>query len=464
MLFRPEQIAQELSKIAQGGDDVNIDEILQIWENVDSDLESKFGWIPRNVFLCVSYSDAEDAEMRSRIYQIVDDTLLGTAKREGSTLTPTARACGLAMILQSLKSNDNSMKWCAFLMSQRASLQRALGSYLDARTKVKECESGSPERYEADSDAMERLEIVAKHSAPVAPVKSPGKEKDANDLGAILKKVHGAKDKHIFRILSTIASPTHSPNARMRAFDELPKRTKGLGPGAQGWIRSLARRCAMGAFVNAEAIEHCIILSQECFESDDVRTAACFLEGVKLATTIFPQLGGTKEGFKNLAEYFDAARTSNPSAKVKRDMEKFGLVTSLSEILARSGKSRSPAVAPGPANSQDSFDFGDGDGENSHDVLREQLVRMCTRDGTPEQARNGVYGLSSMIGDSKDVAARSKRERKEFDPLLKALVSPSRLAVPGDDVGPKAAGRIVSVLSAIAAVAGESISRPCVIP
>ena len=175
-----------------------------------------------------------------------------------------------------------------------------------------------------------------------------------------------------------------------------------------------------------------------------------------MATSVFPQLGGTKGGFRNLAEYFDAARTSNPGAKVKRDMEKFGLVTSLSEILARSGKSRSPADGPGPANSQDSFDFGDGDGEDGHEVLREQLVRMCTRDGTPEQARNGVYGLSSMIGDSKDVAARSKRERKEFHPLLKALVSPSRLAVPGDDVGPKAAGRIVSVLSAIAAVAGES--------
>ena len=183
---------------------------------------------------------------------------------------------------------------------------------------------------------MEKLEVVASLSAPVAGTSSSD---SSTDLSSVLKKIHTAKDKHIFRILSTIASPTHSPSSRKRAFDELPKRTKGLGNATASWVKSLARRCAMGTFANAESIEHCIMLSQECFEANDCEVSSLFLSSVKTVTSIFPALGATKEGFKNLVEFFDVCRT-NVSQTTKRDVEKFGIVTVISDILAKSASSR----------------------------------------------------------------------------------------------------------------------------
>ena len=82
---------------------------------------------------------------------------------------------------------------------------------------------------------------------------------------------------------------------------------------------------------------------------------------------------------------------------------------------------------------------------------------MCTRDGTPEQARNAVHAISSLINPPSqpgaDIDSRVRKEKREFEPLLKALVSPSRLAIPDDNANLNKRSRIVSVLSAIAAVA-----------
>ena len=196
--------------------------------------------------------------------------------------------------------------------------------------------AGSAEAFTKDAEAMEKLEFVASLSAPIPANTSSD---PTVDLPTVLTKIHTAKDKHIFRILSTIASSTHSPAARIRAFDELPKRTKGLGNVTSSWVKSLARRCAMGTFLNAESIEHCIILAQECFEAGDCEAASLFLLCVKTATSIFPALGATKEGFKNLVEFFEACRTDVTPA-TKKDMDKFGIVTVISDILAKAASSR----------------------------------------------------------------------------------------------------------------------------
>lgn len=249
-IYHKHYIRQKLQYVQEGGEDVSIDEILDVWKDLkaargknadQSEDEAKFAWIPQRVFECVSYPDSTDADMRSRIFQIVDDVLLGTTKKEGSTLSPTSRAVGLAIIVDSIKDKDNAYRWMCTLFTQRSNLQKALGVYLDARSKAKEFESGSAEAFTADSEAMEKLELVASLSAPLPENKSPSSGSSA-DLESILKKVHSAKDKHIFRILSTISSPAHSPSARLRAFDELPKRTKGLGNAAQSWIKTLAKR------------------------------------------------------------------------------------------------------------------------------------------------------------------------------------------------------------------------------
>eukprot|EP00956_Cyclotella_meneghiniana_P011746 scaffold16521_cov66-Cyclotella_meneghiniana.AAC.9 len=438
-IYHKHYLKRKLTEIQEGGEDINIGDILETLHaecvGGKKKRQDKFAWIPAKVFDCMFYSDMSDPDMRNRVFQIVDDVLLGSAK---SNLSPTSRAVGLAMILSSLKEKESSKKWMSALFLQRANLQRALGTYLDARLKWKNCESGSAEAFTADAEAMEKLEAVA-HLTASSGLGSPNSEA----FYGMLKKFHTAKDKHIFRILSTIANSTHSSTARARAFDELPKRTKSLGTETSTWVKVLARRCAMGCFFNTEIIEHCIILSQESFEADDCEASALFLECVKTASSVFPALAATEGGFKNLAEFFESSRTTNVTPKTKKDMEKFGLVTSISDILAKAASSR---PADNKSHSQ---------AVQSTEALRAQLLRLCTRDGTPEQARNSVLAISSLINPlvkSKDLESRIKEEKDEFLPLLKALVNPSRLSIPDDDSNSKHKSRIISVLSAIAAI------------
>ncbi|KAL7520542.1 hypothetical protein ACHAWX_005260 [Stephanocyclus meneghinianus] len=439
-------VKRKLNDIQEGGDNINIGEILEVLrteclsssadKRKKNTAEDKFGWIPQKVFECVSFPDATDPDMRNRVFQLVDDVLLGSAK--SPSLSPTSRAVGLAIILHSLKDKENAKKWMTTLFTQRANLQRALASYLDARLRAKNCESGSAEAFTADAEAMEKLEVVASLTAPIG----SGSPLNSDAAFAVLKKLHTAKDKHIFRILSTIATPIHSPSARARAFDELPKRTNSLGNETSSWVKSLARRCAMGSFFNTESIEHCIILSQECFEAGDCEASSMFLECVKIATSVFPALGATGECFKNLAEFFDSCQTTSVSVSTKKDMDKFGLVTSISDILAKAASSR-PTVE------------GKSKSDESTATLRSQLLCLCTRDGTPDQAKNSVHAILSLINPhtkTMDVASCIRKEKEEFLPLLKALVNPSRLSIPDDDSNLKHQSRIVSVLSAIAAI------------
>lgn len=439
-IYYKHYVTKKLQHVQEGGDDVDIDQILDVLskDNMDTALEDKFSWIPQKVFESVFFSDEHDPDLRSRIFQIVDDIMLGTIKKEKAMLSPTSRAVGLAMILQTLQTKESANKWMCTLFSHRSNLQRSLAAYLNARAKAKECESGSAEAFTADADAMEKLEKMA---ALCAPPSAPGKSSEVGDLETVLRKLHAAKDNHIFRILSTIATPTHSPSARFRALDDLPKRTKSLGNSTSSWVRSLARRCAMGSLVNSESIDTCILLSQECFEAGDCEAASHFLRCVKVATSVFPALGGTNEGFKNLAEFFDLCRTTTMTSAMKKDMEKYGIVTMISDILAKAASSRS----------------GKKKDSDSVDTLRKQLHRTCTREGTPEQARNAVYAIAAMMNPRSklitDLSVRARKEKTEFEPILKALVNPSRLCIPGDDANPKTQNRIISVMTAITAIA-----------
>jgi hypothetical protein len=178
---------------------------------------------------------------------------------------------------------------------------------------------------------MERLEIVATLTAPIL---------GSSDIRPVLEKLHTARDKHIFRILATISNPDHSASARVRAFDELPKRTKSLGDSTSAWVKMLARRCAMGNFLNVEIINDCILLAQECFRGGHIPECAEFLTCVRTAVEIYPALGGTKEGFGTLMELFGECRAGS-SSKTKKIIEEYDVVTTLSSILAAAA----PAMA-----------------------------------------------------------------------------------------------------------------------
>jgi hypothetical protein len=125
-------------------------------DGCDDPEEEKYGWIPRKVFESACFGDQIDPDMRSRAIQIMDDMLLGSDLPTTSTskkMTPTAKAVGLAMIIDSLRKggenlltedgSSNAMKYLNQLLKQRASLQKTLSAYIDARAKIRECESGT---------------------------------------------------------------------------------------------------------------------------------------------------------------------------------------------------------------------------------------------------------------------------------------------------------------------------------
>jgi hypothetical protein len=160
-------VLEKLKQVERGGDDCEFQVVLEALRGAhDSsptasakkrrftsgdafDLDAKYKWIPRLVFESASFTDATDLEMRNRVVQIVDDVLLGNKK---DSLSPTSRAVGLAFIVASLRNEDedprapitsNAHRWMCRLFAQRANLQRALGIYLDARSKSKSMEQGT---------------------------------------------------------------------------------------------------------------------------------------------------------------------------------------------------------------------------------------------------------------------------------------------------------------------------------
>jgi hypothetical protein len=168
-IYHRHYVAIKLRQVQSGGDDCEMDIILEALrdtyesqggsakkkrfadkDGVDSlDLDEKYKWIPSLVFKSACYTDANDPEMRNRVVQIVDDVLLGGKMDH---FTPTSQAVGLAFIIASLRDEDedphgpitsNAFKWMCTLFSQRASLQRAVANYLDARAKIKASKQGT---------------------------------------------------------------------------------------------------------------------------------------------------------------------------------------------------------------------------------------------------------------------------------------------------------------------------------
>ena len=184
---------------------------------------------------------------------------------------------------------------------------------------------GTAEADEVDARAMEILESIAKMTAPVDTGSKASLQK-------VLQALHGARDKHIFRFLSTITSPDHSGTARARALEELPKRTRSLGDGVAPWVKNLVKRCAMGSSLNCEIVRHCVLLAHECFRNDDVSACGAFLATVKIAVDVFPALGSHVETYSTLTELFSECRAAK--GDIKKELINLGIVTVLSSILS----------------------------------------------------------------------------------------------------------------------------------
>jgi hypothetical protein len=249
--------------------------------------------------------------------------------------------------------------------------------------------AGSEEHLTADANALDILEEVAAFVSV-----STGAAGERNPM---LERFHGIRDKHIFRILASIASPTHSTKSRLRAIEEPAKKLNDYGDALVKFVRVLVRKCAMGDFINQEIVHRSITLAQNCGLQEDWGSCRKFLNCVQLAAEHFPDVCAREKCFESLRELFAKCRSSKQKGLGD-------IVTSLSAILAKAASKRVP-------------------GKSSLDSsLYKELLRLC-RDGTPEQARHAVQTLTAMIHTASDDTSGS------FKSLLNSLASNSILSV-----------------------------------
>jgi len=403
------------------------------FSNQDADDFSYYQWIPCVLFESASYSDATDSDMHSRVVQLVDELLLGCSSPHPENrrqLTSTGRATGLAVVVDAVRNQSNvSWLWMRELQSTRAKLQKTLKNYLDARKEIRKFETGTEAYFAADAKAKDILERVAS-MIPQPSGTSTGPE----ERHPVLEKFHSIKDKHVFRLLGTIANPNHSAKARARALDDLPKRVKAtVGDTVHAWVKSLAKRCAMGDFINHDTIHHCVLLAQECFHEGEYEATLKFLVCIQLAVESFPSICASDEVFSNLSELFTDCNSSSSKASRKTDLE-HAIVTALSAILA--------SVSPYRESGKVTPDF-EAD-------LQKKLVALC-QNGTPEQARHAVSTMASLFKYTDD-GALEQDETDSYVRLLETLATPSRLAISATG----SSTRLICVLSALAELADHA--------
>lgn len=116
------------------------------WKDIS---EERYGWIPATAFNCGCYTDQVDPDMRSRLFQIFDELLLG------KKLTPTAQAIALTAMVDSLVDGgahglltgseppSAAFKFLQQMLQQRAQLQKTISTYLDARAEMKNHQAGT---------------------------------------------------------------------------------------------------------------------------------------------------------------------------------------------------------------------------------------------------------------------------------------------------------------------------------
>jgi len=110
-------------------------------DEVGDDFEY-YQWIPCLLFESASYTDVTDSEMRSRVFTLMDELILGSElpfpdnKRR---LTSTARATGLAVVVDVIrKRGPLAWWWLGELLDVRAKLQTTLKAYIDARSEIRQ--------------------------------------------------------------------------------------------------------------------------------------------------------------------------------------------------------------------------------------------------------------------------------------------------------------------------------------
>jgi len=213
-----------------------------------------------------------------------------------------------------------------------------------------------------EAQAMKHLNTIASLTVPVG----------EDSLQSILNKINRFKDQHTFRLLATIATPLHSYKARQRAIEELPKRVSGLGSGVTNYVRTLARRVAMGT-INVTTVQTCIAIAQSSFDSNNVELVKKFLFCVEILSEAFPSM--VLDIFSELVNLFLQCRSC--------DNKNLEIENSLMKIFS-SGASGNALTSL------------------NHRLKKEfqsALLTICTKDGeSEEQCRSAILIFVSMLG------------------------------------------------------------------
>eukprot|EP00934_Nitzschia_sp_Nitz4_P005774 Nitzschia sp. Nitz4//scaffold2_size372955//272889//282374//NITZ4_000454-RA/size372955-processed-gene-0.127-mRNA-1//-1//CDS//3329546871//5764//frame0 len=368
-------------------DDVALETIRDAWTT-----DERWDWIPSRVFECASFS--QDTDLQARLWQAMDDMLLGSQLQSSKRLKSTARAVGFAMLLDTLQ--DNARQWLVGLLNHRAQIQQQLHDYLEARSQAKKCTFGSEEFFTAQARAQDLLDQVAPLTGLTI---TPG------ERHPLLQAFHQSKDGHIFRILATIANATHSGKFRKRAMEELPNR---VAKPQREWIKGVVRQCAMGDLINQDVVQHTILLAHECGLDDDWDFCRKFVAGLSLAVEVFPETCHESKGFTTLTELF----TNACSTHAPQD-----IVTDLVGILSKTATREH--------------------GHKVDDRARKSLLQLA-RDGVPEQASAAVRTLVAL--NTEDSAAT----------ILSSLVTSSVLSNAVSDT------KMITALSALTQLAEAS--------
>jgi hypothetical protein len=391
----------------------------------DSSPAEVYGWIPAKILECVCFTDAIDFEMRSRVISILDESLLSPSKSsKDKKLLVTARAVAWTLAFSPVIADpsSNAYKFLQQLLTQRAALQAVASRYIDARAQLRTCPAGTEEALEADARARQLLEQVASLSGPVEHTKIP--------MESVLDAFHGAKDQHIFRILATLTDPAHSASARARALEELPKRTSHLDNAVSDWVKQLVKRCAMGETMNAPILQECVRLARGSVQEQEITSGSALLASVQMLVDIFPTVG-TPAIFDELSSLFLQCRSV--SGALKKHLNRSGIVTRVTSILS--------VLASAPSKGTQSQI------EPSEEVL-EELMQLCTRDGSPEQARNSVYALVRLVQRSSEFSLASSLSNF-LSPVLQSVTISSSFKLSTDNNEGLQLVRALSSLSAL---------------
>ena len=111
------------------------------------------------------------------------------------------------------------------------------------------------------------------------------------DVMKLLNGIHTFKDQHTFRLLATIATSTHSIQARQRALEDLPKRLSSLRSNTTSFAKTLARRAMMGT-MNTTTFETCLDFAKTCLKSKNIIATNVFLNSIEVLGRSFPPLIG----------------------------------------------------------------------------------------------------------------------------------------------------------------------------